>query len=278
VSALPAELCEQFSRDGYCLLRGFYDEKAEIAPIRDGIREIVARVADRHGMRVPCATPEQAMTEGYGALIARQRAWGGEVYDAVKQIPAFLTLVANPRNGALFARLRPNSVPGIAAGGYGIRIDNPGEERFRAPWHQEFPAQLRSPDGIVFWSPLLPVTPDLGPVEIARGSHAEGIVPVREESGPAGRTGAYALWLADEEARLARYRIEAPLTEPGDLLLMDFLTLHRSGENVGTHPRWSMQFRYFNFSHPLGVRIGWAGSFAAGKRFEDVLPELRHSG
>jgi hypothetical protein len=278
VSALPADLAEQFREEGFCLLRGFYDPGADIAPIRDGIREIVARVADRHGVSVPCATPEQAMTEGYRALIAIQRAWGGEVYDAVKQIPAFMTLVANPRNSALFALLRPGSVPGIAAGGYGIRIDNPHEERFRSPWHQEFPAQLRSPDGIVFWSPLLPVTPELGPVQLAPRSHAEGIVPVREESGPAGQTGAYALRLADEEARLARYQVQAPLTEPGDLLLMDFLTLHRSGENVGSRPRWTMQFRYFNFGHPLGVRIGWAGSFAAGKRFEDVLPELKHGG
>jgi ectoine hydroxylase-related dioxygenase (phytanoyl-CoA dioxygenase family) len=155
-----------------------------------------------------------------------------------------------------------------------MRIDNPGEAKFRAPWHQEFPAQLLSVDGVVFWTPLLPVTQDMGPVEIAEGSHAEGIVPVYEDDAGIGKSGAYALRLDREQERLARYKTVAPLTEPGDLVLMDFLTLHQSGENLSDHARWTIQFRYFNFAEPVGVRIGWRGSFAAGVKFKDVLPEL----
>lgn len=264
-----------FARDGWCVLPGFYDRAAEIEPIRRGVQEIVDLVARRHGVSVPCDDPETAMTLGYRALVARNRAWGGEVYDAVKQIPAFLALVAAPRNAALFERLRPGACAGIAAGGYGVRIDNPGEEKFRARWHQEFPSQLRSPDGVVFWSPLLAVTPEMGPVEIAEGSHAEGMVPVFDDDGGVGKAGAYALKLDREAARLAKYRKVAPCTRPGDLVLMDFLTLHQSGENVSDRPRWSMQWRLFNFRNPLGVEIGWAGSFAAGQSFADLIPALR---
>jgi hypothetical protein len=35
-----------------------------------------------------------------------------------------------------------------------------------------------------------------------------------------------------------------------------------------------MQLRYFNYRDPLGQRIGWKGSFAAGESFSDILPEL----
>ena len=271
---VPASAKDDFAATGYAVLRQFYDTRRDIAPIREGIRAIVALLCDKYGVDAPTRTSHDAMTKAYPALIAKNRAWGGQVYDAIKQIPAFLQLVANARNPALFEALRPGSTPGIAANGFGIRIDNPGEEKFRAQWHQEFPGQLRSSDGIVFWTPLLAVTAEMGPVQIAEGSHAEGIVPVYVDDAGVGKTGAYALHLDGAEERLARYRHVAPLTEPGDLVLMDFLTLHQSGHNVSAVPRWSIQFRYFNFADPIGIRIGWAGSFAAGVKFEDVLPEL----
>jgi hypothetical protein len=59
---------------------------------------------------------------------------------------------------------------------------------------------------------------------------------------------------------------------------MDFLTMHQSGENRSDKPRWSVQFRYFNFNEPLGQRIGWTGSFAANVDFRQVIPELAAPG
>ena len=249
------------------VIRGFYDVEREIRPIREGVQEIVRMVARRHNIDAPCHTPEQAMTQGYRAIAAADRNAASEIYDAVKQIPAFLELVSLRRNAELFAHIRLGSVPGLAAGGTGIRIDSPHDTKFRAYWHQEFPAQLRSLDGVVFWSPLLTVTPEMGPVEYCVGSHVEGLIRVVKDDGGTDRTGAYALRLQDEAALVARHPKVAPLTEPGDLILLDFLTLHQSGENVSDRPRWSMQFRYFNFADPVGIEIGWRGSFAAGADF-----------
>lgn len=263
-----------FERDGFTIIRGFYDYQRQVAPIRDGIRWIIQTLGEKYGVDAPAGTVEEALGPGYLALAAANRAWGGEVYDAVKQIPAFMSLVSDPRNADVFRALRPDAVPGLAAGGYGIRIDAPGEEKFRAPWHQEFPAQLRSKDGVVFWSPLIPISAEHGPVELAIGSHKEGLVPVRSDDGGIGKSGAYALRLDREEERLARYEHAAPLTAPGDLIVMDFLTLHQSGLNISNMPRWSMQFRYFNFNDPTGVKLSWKGSYAAGQSFETLLPEL----
>ncbi|WP_375552077.1 MULTISPECIES: phytanoyl-CoA dioxygenase family protein [Rhodophyticola] len=268
----------EFRDLGYTLIPEFYNVSDDIAPIQEGIRKIVELMLKKYRVSAPCGTHEEAMTLGYPALIRENRAWGGEVYDAIKQIPAFVRLVSTARNDEVFKALRSGSVPGLAAGGYGIRIDNPSEDKFRALWHQEFPAQLRSVDGMVFWSPLLQMTPDMGPVQIAVGSHSGGLVPVYEDDGGIGKSGAYALRLDSEAEHLAQYDIVAPCTNPGDLVLMDFLTLHQSGANVSNRPRWSMQFRYFNFQDPIGIKIGWAGSYAAGQRFEDILPELKAPG
>lgn len=265
---------ERFAENGYFLSEAFYDYENEIKPIQEGIREIIRLVADKYKIDVPTGTIEDAMTTGYMKIVAVDRKYGGEIYDAVKQIPEFMQLVVARKNIDLFRELRRGSKPGIAAGGYGIRIDNPAEEKFSAPWHQEFPAQLRSQDGVVFWSPLLPVRPETGPVELCPGSHREGPVPVYEDDQGIGKSGAYALRLDGEEELLRKYDRISPLTKPGDLLNMDFLTLHASGRNVSKAPRWSMQWRVFNFADPVGLKLGWRGSFAAGEKYQDIVPEM----
>jgi hypothetical protein len=264
----------EFGTNGVLVLPNFYDLESEVAPIQRGIHDVIGEVMRRHGVndtRKPFSAPD--FDDNYLAFIAQDRGWGGEVYDAVKQVPAFLRLVSHPKHELLFRELRPGSTPGVAAGGYGIRIDNPNESRFRAQWHQEYPAQLRSIDGLVFWSPLVPVTQEIGPVQFCLGSHRDGTVPVHVGTGT-DRSGAYALTLKDETEVIARYPVAAPLVSPGDLVVIDFLLLHASGHNVGHRSRWSMQFRYFNFGDPVGRSHGWKGSFAAGVNFRSIHPEL----
>lgn len=265
----------QFKDDGIIIVRDFYSEE-DIYPIQRGIYDVIGQVMIKNGVldsRAPF-TPE-TFDQGYMELIEQNRVWGSEIYDAIKQIPAFIRLVAHSAHERLFSQLRPAAFPGIAAGGYGIRIDNPFEDKFRAMWHQEYPAQLRSLDGLVFWSPLGPITEELGPVMFCPGSQAEGPLPVCEaDPENVGRSGAYSLKLHNEAEYLAKYKPVAPLTNPRDLVIVDFLVLHASGYNRGTGPRWSMQFRYFNFQEPTGRSHAWKGSYAAGVDFSYVHPEL----
>lgn len=276
VLSLSKEQVAAFLSDGVLVVPAFYDVASQILPIQKAIHHVIGQVMRRHGLedkRGPFAAAE--FDDGYANLIAIDRSYGGEVYDAIKQIPSFLRLLADPRHERVFEQLRPGSAPAIAGGGYGIRIDNPGEDQFRAAWHQEYPAQLRSIDGLVFWSPLRAVSQEMGPVRFCRSSHRAGAVPVFTRPASEGQgTGAYALRLKNESALVGQYAQIAPLTEPGDLVLVDFLTLHASGHNRSTRSRWSMQFRYFNFDDPTGRAHGWKGSFAAGVDFRRIHPEL----
>ena len=265
-----------FHRDGILLIPGFFDLERDIHPILSGIYRVIGQVMQRHGVEDtrPPFSPD-GFDAGFQSLLALDRSYGAEIYDAVKQIPAFVRLIAHHGLEKAFTELRPGAVPGIAAGGSGIRIDNPNEEEFRAPWHQEYPAQLRSVDGIVFWSPLLPITPDLGPVEFCLGSQKEGVVPVfTHDSKHPEKRGAYALTLQGEAELISKYERVAPCTSPGDLVVVDWLVIHASGQNVATRSRWAMQLRYFNFADPIGMQHGWKGSYAAGVDFRDVHPEL----
>jgi len=273
---LADEQVADFRRNGVVVIKGFYDLVADIIPIQKGIYEIIGLVINKYGLNIerpPFTSGE--FDAGYQDVIAANRAYGAEIYDAVKQIPAFVRHVGSSRHENIFRELRPESIPAVAGGGYGVRIDNPGEEQFRANWHQEYPAQLRSLDGIVYWSPLVSITPDLGPVEFCLGSHVDGPVPVlTRDPRNSDKAGAYSLTLQNEDELLKRYEHVAPLTEPGDLVIIDFLVLHASGKNSANRSRWSMQFRYFNFNEPTGIKHGWKGSYAAGVDFRDVHPEL----
>jgi len=272
--SLTAEQRKTFNQQGFLLLPGFYDLDSEIRPIQQALYQIIGLVAENHGLPLkrPPFAPE-TFDAGYNALIAGDRGVGSAVYDAAKLIPAFLRLLASAKNERLFAAVRETDLVGIGAASFGIRIDNPHEEQFRSQWHQEFLYQPQSLDGLVFWSPLVEIQPAMGPVEVCVGSHRDGLCTYRKGGKYANKSGAYRIGLADEAAVVARYRTVAPLTRPGDLLILDYLTLHQSGFNISARSRWSMQFRLFNFCEPTGRKLGWRPSVTAGTAIENLFPE-----
>ena len=183
-------------------------------------------------------------------------------------------MVSSKKNDELFTELRKNGKPAISAQGYGIRIDNPNEEKYRSLWHYEYRDQFRSQDGIVFWSPLFPITLDMGPVLICPSSHKGGLRrSYQNDPDNPDKTGVYALRLENEDEVIKQYGTVQPLSKPGDLLIMDFLTLHSSGKNISNRSRWSMQYRYFNFNHKSGIDISWKG-VSNNLKLEEIHPEL----
>ena len=265
-----------FSEQGYLLLKNFYHLPLEIEPIQYGIWKILGILFKKYNINVKQkAFDPETFDEGYLELLLINRKYGGEVYDAVKQIPAFIRLISLEKNEQLFSKLRNTDMSAIAASGYGIRIDNPYEEKYRSLWHYEYRDQLRSIDGIVFWTPLVPITPDLGPVQICPKSHQGGLRRsyLTDPENP-DKMGAYAMRIENETQLIEHYGVIAPLSEPGDLILIDFLTLHSSGINIGNRSRWSIQFRLFNFLHPSGLAINWTGCVAQGIHLQDIHPEL----
>lgn len=273
---VTADVLTRFEEQGFYIFRGFYDPETELMPIWRGIYDIIGILLADHMpdiVREPFSP--DTFDSGYNAMILRDRSLGAVTYDAVKQIPAFIRLSAGEKNEALAKALRKTERVGVARAGDGIRINNPNEPQFRAPWHQEFTFQFRSRDGLVFWAPLVPVTEALGPVVICPGSHKGGVRQMYYED-PSKAGTAYGLALWEAERAVAPYEKVAPLLNPGDLLVMDFLTLHRSGVNAGERSLWSMQLRYFNYHDSIGRAIRWAGGFMQGNTILDVMPDLLH--
>lgn len=119
---------DTFWRDGFVPIPGIYALERGLLPVQRAIHRICGLVARVRGLEIDKSEFDVAdFDAGYRSLIGQDRSTGGVVHDPVKQIPAFLRLVPDRRLEAIFRDLRPGSSPGVVAGGYGIRIDNPGE-------------------------------------------------------------------------------------------------------------------------------------------------------
>ena len=265
-----------FQSQGLVVLKNFY-EKDEIISVQKGLYDIIGQVALNFGFsnNRPFFKPDE-FDIYFLDYLKKNRKFASIVYDQVKQIPEFLNLMSTSRHVEVFKQLRVNSFPLVASGGYGIRMDHPNEDKFRAFWHQEYPAQLRSINGIVFWSPLVNMSPEIGPVSFLPKSHLEGPLRVFQDFGDPdqSRVGAYTLRLSQEDALLEKYTSTAPILEIGDVVCVDYLTVHASGFNRSNRTRWSMQYRYFDMAHESGRAFNWQGSYAGGVNFSDIHPNL----
>src|ERR1700752_3610943 len=90
---------EEFRDKGFVVVQGFYDLKSDIEPIQLGVYKIIGILLRKH--EIPFEqrpfTPE-TFDSGYSELISANRKFGAEVYDAVKQIPAFMRLASCTRH------------------------------------------------------------------------------------------------------------------------------------------------------------------------------------
>ncbi|MBV8644908.1 MAG: phytanoyl-CoA dioxygenase family protein [Candidatus Eremiobacteraeota bacterium] len=277
-----AELRAQLDRDGFIVLRGWFDVEREVAPLQRELGTLIEHAARACGVehRVPDDPAE--FDRGYLALVAAHPEIQPLVYDNAKNLIAFQRLLVGESMADLYRALRQADLVGTAPGANGVRIDRPGDDRRLAPWHQEFQYQFRSLDGMTFWLPLVPVSASMGPVVLARGSHRNGVEPLIDTSGTGEAdmaSGQYgALRIAGEATIGERYELVAPESAPGDLFAFDFLTLHASGPNVAARARWTVQIRYFNFGDPYGARIKWMGGLKHGTTLaaaNELLTEAR---
>jgi phytanoyl-CoA dioxygenase PhyH len=239
---------DDLARDGFVVLPKLFYPTA-IGALQSDIRSLIMAA----GMARAFQRPDLGAMEFYLDDDAPL------VLEGAKQLRSLHRLISDADAMATISKLRPVFLPGIAEGGIQVRADMPNDERWSTHWHQDGTFQGRAHDGLTFWAPLLLVTADMGPVEICVGSHKDGLLPIHIPPGAydTGRSRSYVWEIENVEDEVAKYDVVAPLTNPGDVIVMDYATIHRSGRNVSTIPRWSALWRYFNLCDPAGIAMGW---------------------
>lgn len=104
----------QLSKNGYTIIRSFFDLDNEIIPIQESIYKLTVKVADRHSIPVEIKPFDPNNFDHiYNQILHFDRTIAGEVYDLVKQLPPFLRLVTGKKSEDLFCQFSNTDEPGI---------------------------------------------------------------------------------------------------------------------------------------------------------------------
>jgi hypothetical protein len=142
------------------------------------------------------------------------------------------------------------------------------------PWHQDFGASdptVGPVNLVTAWIPLSPASPRHGGLELIPRSHQLGWLPHRRgERGPEVEPEVLAAALRQHH-NLQPVAVNA---QPGDVVLFDQLTLHRSLPNRSRRSRWSLDLRYCKAGSSGGRPGLWQRDPLIGEPINGALLEL----
>lgn len=224
-----ADPAEQLRRDGRAWLRGAVPP-AELAHLRE-----LAGPATQPGNRIAPQDPLFRAMAGSGVSRRIAQSWPGA---RPVRLVAFNKGGAGRKGDASNWSLPWHQDRVIAVD---ERHDAPGcanWSRKAGQWHCEPPVETLR-DMLFVRVHLDASTAENGAMEIAVGSHREGLVP-------GGRV--------DEV--VTRCTVETTTAEPGDVLVLAMLTLHRSAPSVSRRPRRALRIDYAASDPP--PPLAWA--------------------
>jgi Phytanoyl-CoA dioxygenase (PhyH) len=155
-----------------------------------------------------------------------------ENYHALKHHPILIDLLERMLGGAILPHPRVL-----------MRNIFPQHEEYSTKAHQDFPNVQGTTDVYTAWMPLIDCPLDVGPLQIASGSHLDGVY----DFGIAG--GAGGIEITDPlEGRWVCGDFAA-----GDVLLFHSMTVHKGLPNRSDKLRMSMDVRYQQVSEPFNI-------------------------
>lgn len=225
--AVTGEQVAQFQRDGHILLRGVASP-AEIA----AFRPVILRARDLYGAE---ATP-LAQRDTYGkAFLKGLNLWPKD--------PGVSRFVLARRFAEIAARLL--GVQGVRVYHDQALLKEPGGGL--TPWHQDqhyWP--LATDDTVTMWMPLVDVTPEMGTMHFASGSHRNGYLgdlPISDES-----EARFEQFIKDRGYR----KVPGAAMVAGDATFHYGWTLHGAPGNSSHRTREVMTIIWY----PDGTRVG----------------------
>jgi hypothetical protein len=239
IGLTPDQLATWHER-GWLVLRDCIPLPA-ITALREVFAGVVARQLDqlqREGVITdtrPELPFERRYAEAAGIHAGRfGRGWRSEIIS-----PALFDLHRSPRLlAAMSAIFAGDGVYGHPV--WNARPKLPGQQLTVVPWHQD--SAYFGPDSehqtiVTAWVPLVPTPAHNGGMQVADGSHRDGLAAHRVED----RTGKF-LEIADGNPPAAS--IVDVAVGPGDALVFGNLLKHRSVANLSDGIRWSVDLRF----------------------------------
>lgn len=243
---VAAAQAAEFRRDGHILLRGVASAE-EIA----AYRPVILAARDRHGAEV---TPLEERDTYGKAFLKGMNLWPKD--------PGVRSFVLARRFGRIAAELL--GVKAVRVYHDQALLKEPGGGI--TPWHQDqhyWP--LDTDNTVTMWMPLVDVTPEMGSMHFASGSHRDGYLgdmPISDES-----EGRFEEFIRERNFRI----VPGPAMKAGDATFHYGWTLHGAPGNSTPRTREVMTVIWF----ADGARVTEPDNFNRARDLERWLPGLK---
>lgn len=142
------------------------------------------------------------------------------------------------------------------------------------PWHQDYGATDPADESVALitaWVPITQASPHHGGLQVIPGSHRLGWLPHRRsERGPEVCADGLATRMI-QHPDLQSLSIDA---RPGDVVLFDQFTLHKSLPNQSNRCRWSIDLRYAEVGRSSGRQGLWRRDPMVGEALDNSVRAL----
>jgi len=250
LSQLTSAQCQNFDRDGCLVLRQVV-APSSLAAVRQALeteveRNLATLVAEK---LIPSARPELPFTTRFISAGEHSLRFGRSWTDKLAG-PAVYALHHDGGLLGAIASLLPGTICGHRQ--FNARPKLPGQDLTVVPWHQDTGYYGKHTAGdriLTAWMPLVPVDGQNGCMQVALGSHRQGWV----EHVPADDAGGFLRTVQDPDPA----SVVTMAMQPGDVLIMHNLVLHRSTPNVSQGIRWSVDLRFYAEGTPSQADLLW---------------------
>ncbi len=192
-------------------------------------------------------------------------------YDIIKKFDSIYDFSFYKKNKIIAKQLLSSKKIGTLIRACGIRMDYPSDKVHLTQLHQDYIQNLGSPSGLVFYSSIRKVSKIDGPVIVYPKSHKLGISNVKISNRGATKSRSYILDLPKNYEKNTKKKYI--FINVGDLVIFDFLLLHKSSYNKSKKIRWSMISRFFDFNSEIGKKNMFVGGLQENIHFENIHPE-----
>ena len=127
----------------------------------------------------------------------------------------------------------------VALPSFNVRPKMPQQGTTNTPWHQDA-GYFAGAEGCTFftcWIPLVPVTHEMGCLQVIEGSHAWPVLPHFTGDNPGN-------FLEVDPFEYTPETLKTIEMDVGDVLLFNQNTMHRSTANLTDKIRWNIDIRY----------------------------------
>jgi hypothetical protein len=248
-------LAERMRRDGYLFLRGLLPAEAV-----HSVQRQVGEIARADGWLKADRPVEEAVVDPAGFCVDPDPVYLRtlrkinllEDYHRLKHHPALLGFFERMLGGAVFPHPRVL-----------MRNIFPAREEFTTKAHQDFPNVQGTEEVYTAWIPLIDIFLGMGPLQVAAGTHTEGVFDFAIASGAGG------IEIPDTlEGRWASGDFLV-----GDVLIFHSMTVHKGLPNRSDRLRMSMDVRFQLVSEPFnpdnaqadGQPLSWEDIYAGWK-------------